>query len=156
MASSSCSSSSSTPARGTPPAAVPGANPGEGPFGHAEQCLAEAREDLRAVARKLSSCEDALEGRGAYLGITDPVREGLLPLLFNVGAAALNVKCLLLLFSMIFCHFFDCDRINIFVTIISYDATYFYWISVVDCCTFARRYVGWVGRCTFWPARRHH
>lgn len=32
--------------------------------------------ELRAVSRKLSSCEQALEGHGAYLGIRDPVRKG--------------------------------------------------------------------------------
>lgn len=69
----SSSSPSSTPLR---PAAAGSANPCRGPFHDAEQPLAETREDLRAVARKLSSCEDALEGRGAYLGITDAVREG--------------------------------------------------------------------------------
>ncbi|CAN0550826.1 unnamed protein product, partial [Ectocarpus sp. 12 AP-2014] len=35
--------------------------------------LSETRMELRAVSRKLSSCEQALEGHGAYLGISDPV-----------------------------------------------------------------------------------
>lgn len=35
--------------------------------------MAETQADLRAVARKISLCEQALEGRGAYLGITDQV-----------------------------------------------------------------------------------
>jgi len=34
---------------------------------------AEASAELRAVSKKLSSCEAALEGQGAYLGIRDPV-----------------------------------------------------------------------------------
>ncbi|CAM9157894.1 unnamed protein product [Ectocarpus sp. 8 AP-2014] len=34
--------------------------------------LSETRTELRAVSRKLSSCEQALEGHGAYLGIRDP------------------------------------------------------------------------------------
>ncbi|CAM9969403.1 unnamed protein product [Ectocarpus sp. 6 AP-2014] len=34
--------------------------------------LSETRMELRAVSRKLSSCEQALEGHGAYLGIRDP------------------------------------------------------------------------------------
>lgn len=71
MASSSSSCASSAPVR--PAACI--ANPCPGAFHDAEQRLAETRDDLRAVARKLSSCEDALEGRGAYLGITDAVRE---------------------------------------------------------------------------------
>lgn len=36
--------------------------------------VAETRAELRAVSKKLSSCEAALEGHGAYLGIRDPVR----------------------------------------------------------------------------------
>lgn len=40
-----------------------------------EPLVAETRAELRAVSKKLSSCEAALEGQGAYLGIrNDPVR----------------------------------------------------------------------------------
>ncbi len=40
----------------------------------ANPLVAETRAELRAVSKKLSSCEAALEGQGAYLGIRDPVR----------------------------------------------------------------------------------
>lgn len=40
--------------------------------------VAETRAELRAVSKKLSSCEAALEGQSAYLGIRDPVRERVL------------------------------------------------------------------------------
>lgn len=45
---------------------------------HAPTPMAETRAELRAVSKKLSSCEAALEGEGAYLGIRDPVRGQLL------------------------------------------------------------------------------
>eukprot|EP00903_Cladosiphon_okamuranus_P012942 g12084.t1 len=34
--------------------------------------VAETQADLKAISRKLSSCEAALEGQGSYLGIRDP------------------------------------------------------------------------------------
>lgn len=37
--------------------------------------VAETQAELKAVSRKLSTCEAALEGQGSYLGIRDPVRE---------------------------------------------------------------------------------
>lgn len=53
------------------------------PLNHAAALppLAEIRAELRAVAQKVSSCEAALEGQGAYLGIREPVRGGQQPLL---------------------------------------------------------------------------
>lgn len=51
------------------------ADPGEGQHRHhVGRTLEETRNQLAAVARKLSVCEDAMEGRGSYLGITDQVR----------------------------------------------------------------------------------
>lgn len=47
------------------------ANPGP----EMELSVSETQAELKAVSRKLSSCEAALEGQGSYLGIRDPVRE---------------------------------------------------------------------------------
>lgn len=38
--------------------------------------LTETKAAIREVERKVACCEAALEGRGSYLGIKDPVRAG--------------------------------------------------------------------------------
>lgn len=54
--------------------AGPGSNNSNKCCDHGGQpSVTETQADLRAVARKISLCEHALEGRGAYLGITDQV-----------------------------------------------------------------------------------
>ena len=137
----SSTSSSSTPLR---PAAA-SANPSScrDPFHNAEESLAETRDDLRAVARKLSSCENALEGRGAYLGITDPVREAECWKKENFRMLAacfwnnrvVGCGCFFSFFLLyLFCLFF-------FLVV----------IDVVDCSAFGRRsesvrVAGWVGQ----------
>lgn len=49
--------------------------------------------ELRAVSRKLSSCEQALEGHGAYLGIRDPVRKEKLVLASRTKYSRCLVGC---------------------------------------------------------------